>query len=283
MDTLRLARTGSVQITFVTVRKAPSRRRGMTLIELIVVIAIIAVLAAIIFPAIANARQAANKTAAIGQEQQLGMAAMLYSNDFDGYSAPSTNYALDEQDPGRMWTTLLFSYAGNSKASFIAKGSKGQYPGSWHLRGWGSFGMNTATAVDPEYGCQDNDDDKTNCSAFTSAVVIEKAANPSLVPVFTTTPEGATENNYRGFEFNPYNGLERSSNIEESAPLVSDRDLVKELTVLPGDYIKAVYARYNANGDDQGNAPVLFADGHVKVYTAKAIQTGKTGILWRFR
>src|SRR5258708_7520078 len=71
---------------------------AMTLIELIVVVAIIAVLAAIIFPAIANARQSANKIAAVSQERQLGMAATLYSNDFDGFSAPSTNYALDTLD-----------------------------------------------------------------------------------------------------------------------------------------------------------------------------------------
>src|SRR5438034_10750410 len=137
MDTLR--RAGRRDL--LRLQRRPHALYGMTLIELIVVIAIIAVLAAIIFPAIANARQAANKTAAMGQEQQLGMAAMLYSNDFDGYSAPSTNYSLSTEDPGRMWTTVLFTYAGNSKAAFIAKGSKGQFPGSWRLRGWGSFGM----------------------------------------------------------------------------------------------------------------------------------------------
>lgn len=259
------------------------RLGGMTLIELIVVIAIIAVLVAIIFPAIANARQAANKVAAIGQERQLGLAAELYANDSDGYSAPSTNYSLDPTDPDRIWPGLLFGYAGDSKAAFIAKGSKGQYPGTWHLRGWGSFGMNSATAVDPDLGCQESDDDKTNCSAFTTATVIDKAANPAFVPLFTTTPEGPTEKNYRGYEFNAYNGLPRTDNVDESPPLISDRDLVPELPVLPGDFIKAVFARYNSTGLDEGFAPVVFADGHAKAYTAKQIKTGKTGILWRFR
>lgn len=257
--------------------------KAMTLIELIVVIAIIAVLVAIIFPAIANARQAANKTAAISQERQLGLAAELYSNDSDGYSAPSTNYTLDPTDQNRMWPNLLFGYAGDSKAAFIAKGSKGQYPGSWHLRGWGSFGMNSATAVDPDFGCEETDKDKTSCYAFTSSTVIDKAANPALVPLFATTPEGPTEKNYRGYEFNPYNGLPRTDDVEQSPPLVSDRDLVQELIILPGDYIKAVFARYNSTGLDEGVAPVLFADGHAKVYSAKQIKTGKTGILWRFR
>ena len=67
--------------------------------------------------------------------------------------------------------------------------------------------MNSATAVDPEFGCQENDDDKTNCSAFNSAVVIEKAANPSLVPLFSTTPEGPTDKGYRGYEFGGYPGI----------------------------------------------------------------------------
>lgn len=262
---------------------APRGVVGMTLIELIVVVAIIAVLVAIIFPAISNAKQAANKSGTMAEEHQLSTAAILYSDDFDQFMVPSTNYALDISDPNRMWTNLLLGYTGNSKDVFIAKGSKGQFPATWHNRGLGSIGMNSATAVDPDNGCDESDEDKTSCSAFLTATVIEKAANPSLVPLFATTPEGLTEKNYRGYEFNPYNGLPRADDVTQSPPLVSDRDLVAELTVLPGDYIKALYARYNSNGDDSGFAPIVFADGHTKVYSAKTIKTGHTGILWRFR
>ncbi len=265
------------------VRKIVRANAGMTLIELLVVITIIAVLVAIIMPTIANTRQAAYKTGALKQLQTLSQASMLYSADYDTFIAPSTNYGVSEDDEGRMWTQTLFTYAGHSKQPFIAKGSNGQYPGSWKLRGWGSFGMNSATALDLINGCDETQLDKSSCSAFNEPVIVDKSLNPSAIPLFTSTPAGDTAKNYRGWEFNPYNGLERDSNIMESAPLVSDRDLVQEFVVLPGDYIKAVYARYNATGKDEGFAPIVFADGHAKVFSAKQIAYGKTGILWRFR
>jgi prepilin-type processing-associated H-X9-DG protein len=143
--------------------------------------------------------------------------------------------------------------------------------------------MNAATSIDTYNGCTEEMNDKTSCWGFTSAAILEKAENPTLVPLFTTTPAGPTEKNYRGYEFNPYNGVPRLSDVHETAPLTSDRDLVAELIILPGDLNKAVYARYSATGKDEGSAPVLFADGHAKPYTAKAIKFGKTGILWRFR
>lgn len=263
--------------------RRPHAAAAFTLIELIVVIAIIAVLVAIIFPAIANARQAAYRTTALSQLQQLGQATLLYSNTYDGFLPASTNYGLSTEDENRIWPNLIFTDVGSSKGPFIAKGSNGMFPANWKLRGWGSFGMNSATAVDPE-GCDENQADKTNCSAFQSAANIDqKTDNPSMIPLFSTTPAGDTAKSYRGYEFNPYNGLERTSDVRQSPPLVSDRDLVLELPVLPGDLKKPIYARYNATGNDEGFAPVLFADYHAKAYQAKSIKFGKTGILWRFR
>jgi len=269
--------------SFRRTRTLARRVAAMTLIELIVVIAIIAIVVAIIFPAIANTRQAANRASAIKQLGQLGQAAALYSGDNDGFWVPSTNYGVPETDPGRMWSTNLFTYAGGSKGPFIAKDTKGQYPGSWELRGWGSFGMNSATAIDPEFGCTDNTDDKTNCQAFTDGLIIDKTLNPAAIPIITTTPSGPSAENYRGYEFNPYNGLPRSDDVTQSPPLVSDRDLVIEFPVLSGEELKPVYAPYNRTGKDEGVAPILFADSHVKTFSAKAIRNGNTGIIWRFR
>jgi len=58
-------------------------RRAFTLIELLVVIAIIAILAAILFPVFAQAKEAAKKTQCISNQKQLGLAFLMYANDFD--------------------------------------------------------------------------------------------------------------------------------------------------------------------------------------------------------
>jgi prepilin-type N-terminal cleavage/methylation domain-containing protein len=58
-------------------------KRAFTLIELLVVIAIIAILAAILFPVFAQAKLAAKKTVAISNQKQIGLAILMYANDYD--------------------------------------------------------------------------------------------------------------------------------------------------------------------------------------------------------
>src|SRR5207249_4521264 len=64
------------------------RRSGFTLIELLVVIAIIAILAAILFPVFAQAREKARQTSCLSNMKQLGLAWMLYTQDYDERTPP---------------------------------------------------------------------------------------------------------------------------------------------------------------------------------------------------
>ncbi len=64
-------------------------RHGFTLIELLVVIAIIAILAAILFPVFARAREKARQTSCLSNMKQIGIATMMYAQDYDETYAPA--------------------------------------------------------------------------------------------------------------------------------------------------------------------------------------------------
>ncbi len=67
------------------------KKKNFTLIELLVVIAIIAILAAMLLPALNNAREKARSSNCIGKLKQIGVATLMYADDYQGF-IPSKPY-----------------------------------------------------------------------------------------------------------------------------------------------------------------------------------------------
>jgi prepilin-type N-terminal cleavage/methylation domain-containing protein/prepilin-type processing-associated H-X9-DG protein len=112
-----------------TARKS---RRGFTLIELLVVIAIIAILAAILFPVFAQAREKARQTSCLSNEKQIGLAVLMYTQDFDENFPIAGVYDWNGNPPDNYWPTRIAPYIKNLQALRCPSDS---VPGSYPLEG----------------------------------------------------------------------------------------------------------------------------------------------------
>jgi prepilin-type processing-associated H-X9-DG protein/prepilin-type N-terminal cleavage/methylation domain-containing protein len=103
-----------------------SKRMGFTLVELLVVIGIIAVLIAILMPALAAARESAQSVRCLSNQRQLGLGLVMFTQDHKGYlPKPWFNDGPKEgqggwhyQYPMYGWTYLLMKYVTGVKAVF---------------------------------------------------------------------------------------------------------------------------------------------------------------------
>lgn len=259
-------------------------KKAFTLIELLVVIAIIAILAAILFPVFAQAKLAAKKSRSLAQMKQLGTAIYLYAADYDDYFVPSS-IRLATPDPAdplpQIWPPKVLPYIKNEEI-FVAVDSKGEFARDWNVRQRQSIGYTDAAGVDLTSTQCTEGAAIPGCEGFAGAANFSSAEEPANIGLFATTPNGIG-GKWRGYVFNPYNGPNDPGGVYKNGlPIIADYDYVAANPALTPGEMKPIYARYGANGKGEGMTPVIFADSHAKMFSAKAMNSfGK--IIWRFR
>lgn len=107
-------------------RFSPLRRAAFTLIEILVVIAIISLLAAILFPVFGRARENARRSSCASNFRQIGLATVQYAQDYDE-TMPLFSYAgfggYDGLD-GARWADMIYPYVKSTQVFDCPSGTK---------------------------------------------------------------------------------------------------------------------------------------------------------------
>lgn len=162
-------------------RSSTPARHAFTIIELLVVISIIALLVAMLLPALQSAKAAAGEATCISGMRQIGLMFNMYAMDYEGRYP--NRYRTDPTFSA--WYIDLPNYAGGKYAY-----ASGQLPSTWRCPLATVFHNTGASKVSYTYN-------SNVCSALAPNTRIERSTQgPHNVPVMLCGNKGAYNNPY---------------------------------------------------------------------------------------
>ena len=168
--------------------KRTGKQQGFTLIELLVVISIIALLIALLLPALARAKDEANSIACQARLRSMGQLSMEYASSYEDALPPSV---IGKYGTGT-WIDLLFQMYAGAPVELNTTGS--YYYGAWH-NGFISYDVNKTQAltyaqkynglfIDPASMVQQGHNWDNSYAANPSVFINNNAYNPSSPPSY---------------------------------------------------------------------------------------------------
>lgn len=214
------------------------KNKAFTLIGLLVVIAIIGILSAILFPVFARARENARKAACMSNQKQIGLAIMQYTQDYDEAYPVCEIWDMDTPKLLYRWYQVIAPYVKN-KQVFIC-------PTSGDIGLSGGYGWNIGgTDGNNGFGYRAYDDAWMTPSG-TGPVKLSEVDEPSA-SIMLTDPS--------------------SNGYSANGSFVVSYSSLHYIPVLHGGQVGPFTGGIVAVAAG-GGANYLFADGHVKWLSA---------------